>query len=70
MEVHSTKFLFALTRKEREVLRRLARLDGVTSAGTLRRLLRREARERGLLVDSDPDGGQAGAQRDKEAGDG
>jgi len=64
MNEYEQRFLFALTREDKRLMYTMAQMDGITAAGTLRRLLRQEARKRGLLlVDSDPDGGQA-----KEAG--
>jgi len=48
MESYTERFIFALTPTERAALVALARQDGVSQSGTMRRLLRREARERGL----------------------
>ncbi len=43
------RFLVIFSVVEKRALEALAQADGVTQAGTLRRLLRREARERGFL---------------------
>jgi len=49
MEVYTERFIFALTPAERTALAALAQRDGVSQAGAMRRLLRREARRHGLL---------------------
>lgn len=58
-------FIFQLTGGDRHILRALAQADGDASqAATLRRLLRQEARERGLVptvADPQPQPAQAQA---------
>jgi len=53
MEDYSRRFIFALTPTERAALVALAQQDGVSQSGTMRRLLRHEARRRGLLPAAD-----------------
>jgi len=47
----TTRFVFTVMGPDRYAMRALARADGVSQAGLLRSLLRREARLRGLLAD-------------------
>ena len=47
------KFIFIVRPVDRHALEALAQADGLSQAATLRQLLRREARARGLLPEID-----------------
>lgn len=49
MKGYDLRFVFSLTAGDHMALRAVAECDGVSRAAALRRLLRREARQRGLV---------------------
>ena len=63
----SDKFIFTVRPVDRHALSALAQADGLSQAATLRQLVRREARARGLLPDVGQTQSQTGGNRDATA---